>query len=436
MKKLNLLGIYLLSSLAFTACDVDPYVEFSGEKPADVPADVTTPGTEITVPTDIMYYGGDKISVSVKLTDEVNLKEANVKVFLPGSKVALTRVEELNGTEKTLAYEIDNDFLPNLESGLAKVQVSVKDASGNFKNSSKTFAVERPAIETMYAVISGDPEKVVEMTKSEDNEDAWTLKEEIPVNAEVMFSEKEDKSGFVWGFVSEGEGFRGDVKSSDAFEVKNEKAGLYSFEFNVKDFGLIAKDASFPETLYLVGGSTLADWSPEKSLAFNKVTDGVFEIQTPLTVSGHGFKFLPTQAWDGDWGQKKGADKGVLEQDDEENVTVEKDGYYLVKVDYPNGKYTVTQLKYGVVGSATPGDWSTDTEMTYLGEGKFTLDVTLKVGEMKFRANNDWAYNYGDNGADGTPEPDGKNLNITEAGEYTVTLSIGTEGVEYSLTKK
>ena len=47
-----------------------------------------------------------------------------------------------------------------------------------------------------------------------------------------------------------------------------------------------------------------------------------------------------------------------------------------------------------------------------------TLD--LPVGGFKFRADNDWALNYGDTGADGTLDAGGDNIQIAAAGNYTV----------------
>ena len=47
--------------------------------------------------------------------------------------------------------------------------------------------------------------------------------------------------------------------------------------------------------------------------------------------------------------------------------------------------------------------------------------VTLLNGEVKFRENNDWANNFGDDGADGTLEAGGANI-ATTAGTYKVTF--------------
>jgi hypothetical protein len=46
----------------------------------------------------------------------------------------------------------------------------------------------------------------------------------------------------------------------------------------------------------------------------------------------------------------------------------------------------------------------------------------LKNGEIKFRSNNDWADNWGDDGNDGTLDPYGANILVT-AGDYKITVN-------------
>jgi starch-binding outer membrane protein SusE/F len=48
--------------------------------------------------------------------------------------------------------------------------------------------------------------------------------------------------------------------------------------------------------------------------------------------------------------------------------------------------------------------------------------VTLLTGEIKFRENNAWTNNYGDNGGDGSLEKDGANIPVT-AGTYKITFN-------------
>ena len=78
----------------------------------------------------------------------------------------------------------------------------------------------------------------------------------------------------------------------------------------------------------------------------------------------------------------------------------------------------------GLVGSAI-NDWGSagpDTPLIYLGNGQYEVNVTFTDGEFKFRENNDWAMNYGDNGADGTLDVNGENIAVT-AGDYLVSVN-------------
>jgi hypothetical protein len=85
---------------------------------------------------------------------------------------------------------------------------------------------------------------------------------------------------------------------------------------------------------------------------------------------------------------------------------------------------------WGVVGSATPGGWgSTPTTpikdipfWTTSTAGVYVAYGTVRTGEIKFRSNNSWTTNYGDNGVDGTLDAGGANIQIT-AGTYKFTFN-------------
>ncbi len=88
---------------------------------------------------------------------------------------------------------------------------------------------------------------------------------------------------------------------------------------------------------------------------------------------------------------------------------------------------------WGIIGSATPGDWGSSTPMTFnAADGTWSITVNLLGGtgkEMKFRANNDWAINFGDNApADNKPDYGGDNIKIPSDGNYTITLDLGLAG--------
>lgn len=114
-------------------------------------------------------------------------------------------------------------------------------------------------------------------------------------------------------------------------------------------------------------------------------------------------------------------------------------GLYRLRADPTAMTYSFDKINtWGIIGNATPGDWAASTPMTFnASNGSWSLTTNLVAGEMKFRANNDWAINFGDNApADGKPEYDGNNIPVTDAGNYTITLNIGIGGnYTYKLKK-
>ena len=85
-----------------------------------------------------------------------------------------------------------------------------------------------------------------------------------------------------------------------------------------------------------------------------------------------------------------------------------------------------TQSDWGLVGSATPNGWNgPDVEMYQTGSQEFSIYVELGSGELKFRFNEDWGNNFGDNGDDGTLEAGGANIAIS-AGTYFIVMDLSS----------
>jgi uncharacterized protein (TIGR02145 family) len=104
----------------------------------------------------------------------------------------------------------------------------------------------------------------------------------------------------------------------------------------------------------------------------------------------------------------------------------EQDWFFSVRFVQGEAEDNLTNLpnNLGLVGSAI-NDWGSagpDTPLIYLGNGQYEVNVTFTDGEFKFRENNDWALNYGDDGADGTLDPGGANIAVT-AGDYLVSVN-------------
>jgi hypothetical protein len=109
-------------------------------------------------------------------------------------------------------------------------------------------------------------------------------------------------------------------------------------------------------------------------------------------------------------------------------------GYYKVNVDINALTYTIAKTDWGIIGSATAGGWDSDQNMTYdATSGLWTAELPLTVGEIKFRANDGWDINYGDDGANGILEAGGSNIAIPEAGTYLISLKLGAPDYTYSI---
>jgi hypothetical protein len=95
-------------------------------------------------------------------------------------------------------------------------------------------------------------------------------------------------------------------------------------------------------------------------------------------------------------------------------------------------KVTPYQPNWGIIGSATPLGWNNSTDMTYNPQtGKYTLSLALTAGEFKFRLDNSWTTNYGDNGNNLSLEANGANIPVN-AGRYTIVLDIAN--LSYTIT--
>ena len=85
-----------------------------------------------------------------------------------------------------------------------------------------------------------------------------------------------------------------------------------------------------------------------------------------------------------------------------------------------------SQSDWGLVGSATSNGWDgPDVEMFQTGPQEFSIYAELVSGELKFRFNEDWGNNFGDNGNDGTLESGGANIPIS-AGTYFIVMDLGS----------
>ena len=162
--------------------------------------------------------------------------------------------------------------------------------------------------------------------------------------------------------------------------------------------------------------------------------DGMF--RAVATLYDGEFKIREDNAWGLNYGDN-GAD-GTLEQNGA-NIAISA-GHYVIDFDAVNFTITITPAGtvWGVVGSATLNGWGAAEDVKLVpdpcNDGVYIIkDVVLTDGEIKFRQDDAWGVNLGDNGADGTTEANGANIAVS-AGTYDMTLD--TVNGTYTLTKK
>ncbi len=144
------------------------------------------------------------------------------------------------------------------------------------------------------------------------------------------------------------------------------------------------------------------------------------------------FKFA-LGGWDNNWGDT-GAD-GTLEPGGD-NIKATEAGFYKINVDLAALTYTFIKTVWGIIGSATANGWDSDQNMTYdAAENAWTITADLVAGEVKFRANDDWGLNYGDDGANAILEEGGANISIPANGTYLLKLYLDSPDHTYYIEK-
>ncbi|HVK96928.1 MAG TPA: SusE domain-containing protein [Flavisolibacter sp.] len=188
---------------------------------------------------------------------------------------------------------------------------------------------------------------------------------------------------------------------------------------------------TFPQALNIAGN--YQGWNPGTapqlvSLQNNGEYAGFINFEN----SSPEFKMVKGNNWGaGDFGGGAGAGGTGNLTNGGSNLSLPNGaGFYYLTANTNSMRWTYYKINtWGVIGSATANGWNSDQDMTYDATTKtWTATLNLTAGEIKFRANDDWAVNLGDNGNDGKPEINGANIPVAAAGNYTITLDILTGG--------
>lgn len=207
---------------------------------------------------------------------------------------------------------------------------------------------------------------------------------------------------------------------------------------------LVTPYSSVLPRVYVVGNFQAAsgygnDWTPADGvpLASSSFDTKDYEGYVYLNNPAPEYKITPTnEGWAGDYGDD-GSFSGTLIQEGESNILAGAAGYYRIKADLTALTYSAELVSWGIIGSATPTGWDSDTDMVYDVASKtfkITMDLTAGGNKIKFRANDAWTLNLGDTGADGTLNEGGDDIAVETAGNYTITLDLSNpRAYTYSL---
>lgn len=192
----------------------------------------------------------------------------------------------------------------------------------------------------------------------------------------------------------------------------NSPAGYYKLNANTDAMTFTAVATVWG----VIGSGSPLGWDDETALDYDP-TSSTWRGVMHLTAEE--IKFRANH----DWGLNYGSDAndGNLSAGAANiPVTVESDYSITLDLSHPN-EYTYSYNRWGLIGDATPGGWSDDTDMTWdAANSVFTITINMTAGEFKFRANDGWDINYG--GSLDALEAGGANITIDSDGNYTITF--------------
>ena len=209
----------------------------------------------------------------------------------------------------------------------------------------------------------------------------------------------------------------GDIVTASPGAGRIEKAAKYVLTINLWDC-TFKINYDYPEYVYVPGQAN--GWAPASAPAvWSQNVDGYYKGFACLDA---GFKFTNERNWDkGDYGFTAFAALPEGFGDDGGNVKAPEAAFYYLEVNLPGEELKAVKItSWGLIGDATPGGWDADTDMTWDAAQKcWKAEMTLKDGQIKFRANDAWDINLG--GSTDDLSLGGDNILVT-AGTYEIKL--------------
>jgi hypothetical protein len=237
---------------------------------------------------------------------------------------------------------------------------------------------------------------------------------------------KDDLWATNWG----SEDFPSGIGTQDGKDIPIPNAGKYSITFDKSTGEYDFQELIDFKSIGIIGSATAGGWDNETALTRDGGNADVWK--GTVNIKEGEFKFRADSAWTISWGGGTFPSDTASLTGGNIAVTADQAGDYLVTFNTKSLIYNFLKIEdfesIGIIGDATPGGWDNETKMIQDANDKsiWRLRVDLVAGEAKFRANNDWVFNWGS--ADfpsGTGVQDGANIPVV-AGDYKITFNSTT----------
>ena len=259
------------------------------------------------------------------------------------------------------------------------------------------------------------------MVQSVDSAHLWSMV--IHLNAGEVKFRQDDAWTVNWG----AKDFPSGIGTQDGPNIPIPAAGEFTITFNSQT-GAYKFVVSSP--IGIIGDATPGGWNEDTNMFHDQDTGSSSKYFLTLNLAQGKAKFRANDNWDRNWG---GADfpTGIGVQNGPD-IPINQAGKYKVTFDTTTGAYNFEEVvefaTLGIIGTATPGGWDTDTDLNKDAGNPdlWKANLTLTDGVVKFRANEAWTLNWGGlTFPTGTGIPNGPDIAVT-AGEYQISFNTNT----------
>jgi hypothetical protein len=213
-------------------------------------------------------------------------------------------------------------------------------------------------------------------------------------------------------------------------------AGIYNVSFNSNTLAYkFEKQGGGFQVISIFGDATPGAWTTDTDMT---TTDGnIYTLKNVSLIAG-ALKFRGDHSWTlpYNWGGTAFPSGTAIV--DAPGITIPTAGLYDVTFTKTTLQYSFTFQVVSIFGDATPGAWTTDTDMSTTDGNIYTLNnVSLIAGALKFRGDHSWAlpYNWGGTAfPSGTAVVDANGIAVPTAGNYNISFNKTTLAYSFTTT--